>query len=149
VDEAGRVIRRQHFQADKADGQPNGVGDVYAGNRRRVAQGASLPEDSQRLREAQGGRVERPHPSDHPAPDSLKAARQQLSREGIGHCLTVQFQAPQQFAQIEWIAAAGPPQRFANDVVRSADDCGADQLGDSAVTQQGRMQQCRRLATQS
>jgi hypothetical protein len=49
-----------------------------------VAQVATVPKNSQHLRETKRNTIEAPHTSDHLAPNALKTADQQLGRIEFG-----------------------------------------------------------------
>ena len=62
-----------------------------------MAQLAAVPKNGQRLRETQRVRIEASHAGDHPAPDALKTANQQLRRIDFGQMPVVELERhPQQ-----------------------------------------------------
>jgi hypothetical protein len=105
-----------------------------------VAQLAAIPKDSQRLRETQRCRIDAPHASYYPSPNTLKPANEQLRRIDFGQMPVVEIERPQEFRYIQWVAATGGPHRLNQSIVGPAAHRGADEHADGFFPQQPRTQ---------
>ena len=113
MDEPRRIVGRQHLQTNETRGQRDRLRHLHAGDRRRVAQLAAVPEHRERLREAQRARMQPPHPGQHPPRHPLAPAGHQLGRIELGQRPVLELDRPQQLGQVERIAAARRPHRRA------------------------------------
>ena len=117
MDEARRVGGGQHLPAHEAGGQRHRRGRLHGSDRSRVAQRASVSEDGQRLRQAEGVRIEAAHARHHPSRDLLDARRQEHGGVDRGRSRVVGCDRPQQLGQVKGIAAACRPDRRAELIV--------------------------------
>ena len=118
VNEARRVVGCQHLEPNEAGGQTRGVRHLHAGDRRRVAQLAAVPEHGERLRKAQRARIKATNAGQHPPRDPLTPANQKLVRLELGQPPTVELDRPQQLGHIQGIAAGRRPHRRAQPIAR-------------------------------
>ena len=111
MNEPRRIVGRQHLQTNQRGGERDRLRHLHAGNRRRVAQLAAVPEHRERLHERQRARTQPTNPGQHPPRHRLTPARHQLGRIELGQRTFARPGRPQQLGQVQRIAAARRPYR--------------------------------------
>ena len=148
VNESRTVIGCQHLEPNEAGGQSRGVRHLHAGDRRRVAQLAAVPEHGERLGKPQRVRIKAANAGKHPQCDPLTPANQKLVRLKLGQPLTVELHRPQQLGHIQRIAASRRPHRRAQPIARPPTNRVADNRAHGALAQKPRPHHRQRLRTQ-
>jgi hypothetical protein len=147
VDEPRRVIFGQDFQPNEDCRQSCRLGHSYVGHCRCMAQCAANTQDSQRLRETQRRRLNAPHTGNHPEPDALKAANEQVRLINLSRMPVVELERAQKVGYVQWIATTGAPHRLAQSIIRPTDHR-VDERANGAFAQQARAQNRLGFGTQ-
>ena len=145
VDKTWRVTGAQHLGTGQPLSQPHRGRHVHSRERGRVAQLAAVSQHGQRLRQPECAGTKAPHPGDHPPPDPLQPSGQQLARIQLGQRPAAGFGRPQQFGQVQRIAAARGAGGRAQLVARPATGRRAHHGAHGTIAQQRRAQDRHRL----